>query len=380
MSTAEEFQRDPFLFLDRALPDAGATLRLSPGELLLTEAQASKSVLANADGRFEEHSDFFHTRRGYFGPRALQVEIGRSVMKVLYAQLHARAALLPETIEQELGRRSEWPDAGNWLLYRHLAPALAGPRRSEKLRRRIDRIVERAVLAGARERHSFVSRAIFRFQVLRELAAAIEADRRDSSLEEPDDALAVLAISGRPETAGRAVPAKELAEVFLSVLFAVSGSIGFTLAWSLYHLGRAPSAAPPACVVREALRLHPVAWFLGRKPAGQQQVAGAEVGADDAVIVCPYAVHRNPRHWDDADVFRPERWQGIADPEAFIPFGWGPHKCVGATFSLRLVEDILRVLAERYRWNVAFGGDRPQLGAALAPPRFTLELEKLSAT
>lgn len=385
MSATEEFQRDPFLYLDRALPNAGEVLRLSPGELMLTEAQASKSVLANTEGLYEEHSDFFHTRRGYFGPRALQVEIGRALMKVLYAQLHARAAELPAAIAAELGTRSEWPDAGNRLLYRHLAPALAGPRRSERLRRRIDQIVERGVLAGARQRHSFLSRALFRFKTLRELAAAIDSDRQKGAgsgiaAAEPDDALAVLAASGRPETAGREVPAKELAEVFLSVLFAVSGSIGFTLAWSLYHLGRNPgAAATPAWVVHEALRLHPVAWFLGRKPAGTHQVAGAEVTARDAVIVCPYAVHRNPRHWDDPESFRPERWRGIADPDAFIPFGWGPHKCVGASFSLRLVEDILKILGERYRFHVVFAGERPQLGAALAPPRFTLELENLSA-
>jgi len=381
MKAAEDFERDPFLFLDRALAGgAGEAIRLPLGELCLTDAAASRAVLANADGLYQEHSDFFHTRRGDFGPRALQVELGRSAMKVLYARLHERAAGLPALLERELAPASGWPDAGNWLIYRHLEAALVAPSRPARLRRRAEQIVERAVLSGARERHSLLGRAIFRFQALRELAAEIERDRRARAGRpevEPQDVIGVLASAARPEIAGREVPAKELAEIFLSFLFAVSGSIGFTLGWSLHLLGLHPEKAglPPAWVVREALRLHPVAWLMGRRPARPHRMAGEQVTPKDEVVVCPYAVHRNPRHWEDPAEFRPERFAQGGDESAFLPFGWGPHKCVGASFSLRLVEDVLRLLLERWQLRVEPTGGRSPVGAALAPPPFALHLQ-----
>jgi cytochrome P450 len=373
-----DFQRDPFLYLDRELPKAPYSLRLPAGELCLTDAAASREVLANAAGRYQDHSDFFHTRRGHFGPRALQVEIGRAAMKVLYTCMQARAPHLPEAIERALEPRSEWPDAGNWLVYRHLAPALVGPARPAALRSRVDQIVARGVLAGARERHSLLGRAFFRFRALGDLAREIQAARRAGE-NDPSDVLGVLAAAARPEIAGREVPAKELAEVFLSFVFAVGGSVGFTLGWCLYLLGQNPgSTAPPSWVVREALRLYPVAWLMGRRPATPHLLAGAAVEPKDEVVVCPYAVHRNPRHWEDAESFRPDRWREDPEPEAFLPFGWGPHKCVGASFSLRLVEDVLRLIGERWRLRTEPHAARPLAGPALAPPPFSLFLEKLT--
>ena len=112
------------------------------------------------------------------------------------------------------------------------------------------------------------------------------------------------------------------------------------------------------------------------RKARPHEVAGVAVTPEDEVVVCPYAVHRNPRHWEDPDSFRPARWsEGPAHPEAFIPFGWGPHRCIAGTLSMQLVEDILRVLDEGYRLTVTPRDTRPCIGPALAPPRFTLGLE-----
>jgi len=375
MNAAGEFHKDPFLYLDGLLPTVGAAVRWPDGELCLADAEASRAVLANVDGLYEDHSDFFHTRRGMFGPRPLQVELGRAAMKVLYAVRQEQAPALEQELERALLPRSDWPDAGNWLVYRHLLAALIAPTRPASLRRKVDQIVERAVLAGARERRSLIGRAIFRFRVMRELALTLEQIRKSGG-SEPVDILDVLAFGSQKELAGREVPAKELAEIFLSFLFAVAGSVGFTLGWSLYLLGMNPGCeAKPAWVVREALRLYPVAWLFGRRPAQRHEIAGVAVESKDDVMVCPYVVHRNPRYWDDPASFRPERWSQDPEPEAFLPFGVGAHKCVGASFSLRLVEDILQKLSDGYRMEIEPHGERPQIGAALAPPRFTLRLE-----
>ncbi len=341
---AIQFHRDPLLFLDQAFPAAGDAVWLPMRQLLLAEPAAARAVLTNDKGLYEDHSDFFHTRRGVFGPRSVQEQMGRSSRDLLRAYLAAQADQLPERIQQTLVPVSEWPDAGNRLIYRHLSAALVAPDSPDPLRRTLAEVVERSVLAGARQRYSRLTRAVFRFRVMRELARAVK-ERRARSAGQPADLLDVVV-----RAAGSDVAAAELAEVFLSFLFAVAGSVGFVLGWSLYLMGtHSRTDAEPAWVVREALRLWPVAWLLGRRPARPHEIAGNAVTSEDEVVVCPYAVHRNPRYWDDPHSFQPERWATAPDQKAFIPFGWGPHRCVAASLSMQLVEDILRIIEDGYQ-------------------------------
>jgi cytochrome P450 len=365
----DEFHQDPLLFLDRGFAAAGETLRLPGGQLCVADPAASRAVLANDQGLYQDHSDFFHSKRGLFGPRSAQEEMGRASRTLLRAHVAARADRLADSVARALVPSSEWPDAGNWLVYRHFQDAVIAPDSPPRLRRILDQVVERAVLAGARERRSRLTRAIFRFQVMRELSRAIR-ERRALPAREPVDLLDVAACLG--EGAREA----DRAEVFLSFLFAAAGSVGFVLGWSVYLLGTHPgTATEPAWVVREALRLWPVAWMLERYPVQPHEVAGTPVAPGDRVVVCPYAVHRNPRHWEEPEAFRPERWATVTDHHAFLPFGWGPHRCVAAALSLQLAEDILGILIRNYRLDVTLHEKRPFIAAALAPPRFTLGLE-----
>ena len=363
------FHREPLRFLDRTFPAAGDAAWLPGRQLCVAEPEAARAVLINSSGLYEEHSDFFHTRKGWFGPREAQERIGRAARTVLRDHVAARAGALAESVRRELAPAGEWPDAGNWLIYRHLAGALAAPGTPPRLRRTLDGIVERSVLAGARERRSAWSRRLFRFRALRELAREITA-RRARGAAPPRDLLDAVAGGAEP-----GATAAELAEVFVSFVFALAGSVGFALGWSVYLWGtHRPADADPAWVVHEALRLWPVAWLLGRRPARAHQVAGVEVTPDDRVVVCPYAIHRRPDAWEEPESFRPERWATTSDHRAFLPFGWGAHRCVAAALSMQLAEDVLRLLVERYHWTMTVHDPRPSIGSALAPPRFTLAL------
>lgn len=367
--SAEQFHRNPIHFLDQAFPAAGDAVWLPGRQLCLAEAAASRAVLNNEDGLYEDHSDFFHTRKGTFGPRSLQEEIGRGSRTLLRDHLHAHAAGLPEAVRRALVPASQWPDAGNWLTYRLFADALLAPGTSPRLLHKIDQVVERAVLSGARARYSRLTRAVFRFGVMRELSKEIQR-RRARGAGEPSDVLDIIAGAAGPE-----MSASDLAEVFLSYLFACAGSVGFVLGWSLYLMGTHPQTdTEPAWVAREALRLWPVAWMLARRPARPHEIAGHAVTPEDEVVVCPYTVHRNAKYWDDPNSFRPERWASGPDQQAFIPFGYGPRRCVAAALSLQLVEDILRLLGG-YRMTFTSMDTQPGIGPALAPPRFTLGLE-----
>ncbi|HEX5715891.1 MAG TPA: cytochrome P450 [Thermoanaerobaculia bacterium] len=360
-----EFRRDPVSYLDRTFPAAGDAFWLPGRQLCVAEPAVARSILINGDGLYEEAADFFHTRRGVFGPRQAQIQIGRSARTLLRGYLLAHAGELAESVRR-LPPSSEWPDSGNRLVYRHFLDILISPDSPAPLRRMIDAVMERAVLAGARDRYSRLRRAVFRFRVERALVREVEERRKRAG--EPIDLLDVVVKGGGPDA-----PAAELAEVFLSFVFSIGGSVGFVLGWSVWLLGTNPrTEAPPASVVMEALRLWPVAWMLERRPARPHEVAGIEVKPEDLVVVCPYLVHRHPRFWDDPASFRPERWAGSPDLQAFIPFGWGPHTCVAGSLSTQLVEDILEILLDGHELTVAPRETRPSMGPALAPPRFTL--------
>jgi cytochrome P450 len=369
-AAAAAFAEDPLSFLDRSLAQGADGVWSGRREFCLGNADAARAVLANARGLYREHSDFFQAGREQFGPRSAQVEIGRRARLLLQEVVRARAARLAADVRAALATDSEWPDAGNWLAYRHLADALAAPGET-RLRRLVEEIVRRAVLAGARERQPAWRRLLFRRRAMRELGRAIAARRRRGSAE-PADLLDVVVLGGR---CGQ--PDDLLAEVYLSFVFAVAGSVGFTLGWSVYLLGTHPGTqAEPGWIVREALRLWPVAWQLARRPVQAHEIAGTAVSPHDTVVVCPYLVHRDPRRWHEPTRFRPERWAAVSARQggAFIPFGYGPHRCVAASLSLRLAADLLRAMLEAGEPQVSMHDGTPCIGPALAPPRFTLRL------
>ncbi|MFI9812639.1 cytochrome P450 [Saccharothrix variisporea] len=345
----------------------GPIFRRGPGVLYVSEPAEAKAVLANTGSRYREHSDFFQTSKGVLGPRSTQQEIGRVARTLLRDHWVARSDRLAAIVERGIGPDSRWPDAGNLLLYTCFRDVLAP---EGELRGLVDQVVRHAVLAGARDRRSVLSRAVLRRRVRRGLVVELSR-RRTRGVRTPRDLLDVLAAAAPEGT----VPA-QLAEVYLSFLFAVTGSTGFLLGWSVYLLGTEPGAGGDlAGVVREALRLWPVAWNFGRFPAEPHRLAGTEVTTSDEVVVCGYLVHRDSRFWPDPTAFRPDRWSGGLPPgaaEAYIPFGWGAHTCVAAGFAMTVVEDVLRLLPPFERWRVEAHRHRPHVAAALAPPDFTL--------
>jgi hypothetical protein len=391
---------DPLAALRKLRRDRGSVCVRRRGEILVSDPALAKEILANDKGLFQEHSDFFRIRTGLFAPRSAQVEVGRAARVLLrrYSQDHADE--LPALVAR-LAPGSVWPDAGNLLVYEHFRPALIGAAPSAVLRETVDQVVERAVLAGARDRYSLLARHRFRARVRRVLCAEIAArrarrvaesvgvvdvgcprgvesagllDARRTRGVEFADLLDVVARAATERTRDA-----DLAEVFLSCLFAVAGSVGFLLGWSLYLVGTAARhPAHPAWVVREALRLWPVAWQFGRTPSREHQLAALTAKPSDEVVVCSYLVHRDPAHWSEPDEFRPERWASGAGHEAFIPFGWGPHACTGAGVATQVAETLVGLITSAYRLGVTAPSPRPQVSAALAPPRFHLRLDPLA--
>jgi cytochrome P450 len=71
------------------------------------------------------------------------------------------------------------------------------------------------------------------------------------------------------------------------------------------------------------------------------------------LFMVPWVMHRDPRWFDDPEVFRPERWaDGLAErlPRfAYFPFGGGPRLCVGNRFAMMEAVLLLASVARRFR-------------------------------
>ncbi|EAQ97275.1 cytochrome P450 [Congregibacter litoralis] len=103
-------------------------------------------------------------------------------------------------------------------------------------------------------------------------------------------------------------------------------------------------------VFREALRLYPPITFMPRVALEDTTVGPRKLPKGALVMISPWTLHRHRDYWDDPHAFKPERF--LPDNEAslvdgaYIPFGQGPHTCVGAGFaqteSLLIIAELLR--------------------------------------
>jgi hypothetical protein len=379
MPLTDRFHQNPLDFLDREFPSSGGMVQTGAKEYCLGDPAAARAVLLNQGKLYEEDSDFFTTRIGLFGPRDAQLNIRRESRALLRNFLDRRGGeALTSLVEMNVPAVSEWPGTGNRLVYRYLRPLLLAPDSPPKLLRLLDDIVERLILRSPSLRRSVWQRRILQFRVTLLFSGAIEARQAGQGGQggqerpQPRDLLDVVA---RASAHGQS--SAELAEVFMSFVLSIAGSIGFVLRWSIYLLGTHPGReVPPEWVVQEALRLWPVAWRLARRPAKDHQLSGVSVGAAHKIVACPYLVHRNPDYWSDPAEFRPERWaaeESWRNP-AFIPFGYGPHQCVAADLSTQLISKMVAAITRENVLSVTPRDTRPVPAPVLAPPPYCLTL------
>ncbi|EMS46516.1 Cytochrome P450 99A2 [Triticum urartu] len=119
-------------------------------------------------------------------------------------------------------------------------------------------------------------------------------------------------------------------------------------------------------VVKEGLRLHPVLpLVLPRVCRETCDVGGFEVTEGTRVLVNVWAIGRSAEHWQDAEVFRPERF---ADSTAtdytgtryeYLPFGSGRRMCPGGNFAMATLELTVARLLYYFDWSLP-NGIRPE--------------------
>ncbi|KAF7006888.1 hypothetical protein CFC21_021888 [Triticum aestivum] len=111
-------------------------------------------------------------------------------------------------------------------------------------------------------------------------------------------------------------------------------------------------------VIKETLRLHTVLpLLLPRECRETCNVMGYDVPKGTTVFVNAWVISRDPKHWDDPEKFKPERFESImvdfkgTDFE-FVPFGAGRRICPGITFTQANMEIVLAALLYHFDWKL----------------------------
>jgi len=183
--------------------------------------------------------------------------------------------------------------------------------------------------------------------------------------EQRDDVLSLL-LSARHED-GSPMSDTELRDELMTLLTAGHETTATALSWAIERLVRTPAAmerlhaelehdAYLDAVVRETLRVRPVITDVGRMLTRDAEVAGHVLPAGTFVMAAIAALHVRPDLWSDPQELRPERFldgSPEGDGFAWVPFGGGVRRCLGASFAQMEMRIILREVFRRVRLRAA---------------------------
>jgi len=114
-------------------------------------------------------------------------------------------------------------------------------------------------------------------------------------------------------------------------------------------------------VIKETMRIHSTSSMgLPRVvPAGPGvNILNHHFPQFTVLSVPSYTIHHSKEIWgDDADDFRPERWEKLTErqKEAFIPFSYGPRACVGRNVAEMELALIVATTFRRYEFELYQG-------------------------
>ncbi len=121
-----------------------------------------------------------------------------------------------------------------------------------------------------------------------------------------------------------------------------------------------PKLVHARAAVQETLRLYPPVLAVGRQARRSHDICGTPVPEGSMILLAYWLLHRDSRLWARPDSFDPSRFvESEPDRFAYLPFGIGPHVCIGA--QLALSEATLAIARLMQTFSIAIKSDRPVL-------------------
>jgi cytochrome P450 len=191
------------------------------------------------------------------------------------------------------------------------------------------------------------------------LYAEIAEHRRLPDLDGRDDILSML-MQARFED-GEEMSDTELRDQLMTLLLAGHETTATALAWTfdlllrnqpaLFRLRESLAAGEEdylRATITESLRLRPVIPIAGRVLAAELEVGDLKLPPGTNVAPSIWLTHTRPDVYPEPFAFRPDRFlENGPDTYAWIPFGGGIRRCIGAAFAELEMRIVLREVLTR---------------------------------
>ncbi|HYG97470.1 MAG TPA: cytochrome P450 [Solirubrobacterales bacterium] len=191
------------------------------------------------------------------------------------------------------------------------------------------------------------------------LLAEIAEHRERDDLPEREDILSMLMLAEFED--GSRMEDRELRDQLMTLLLAGHETTATALAWTFDLLLRHPAVLGRLrdslqageedylrATISESLRLRPVIPLAGRRLGTDLVADGLTLPAGTDVTPAIWLTHTRPDLYPEPFAFRPERFlDGSPETYAWIPFGGGVRRCIGAAFAEFEMRIVLREVLTR---------------------------------
>ncbi|MDH6245367.1 cytochrome P450 [Mycobacterium sp. OTB74] len=188
----------------------------------------------------------------------------------------------------------------------------------------------------------------------------IDQVRVDPDLDSRDDVLALLLRSTYED--GTAMSRNDIADELLTLLAAGHETTASTMAWVFERISRHPDvlrrledeAGTGASEYRQAAimevqRVRTVIDFAGRHVyAPTFQLGDWAIPHGYSIMVAMSHMHESATEFSDPERFDPSRFVGQRPSAAFLPYGGGTRRCVGAVFANVEMDVVLRTVLRHF--------------------------------
>jgi cytochrome P450 len=189
---------------------------------------------------------------------------------------------------------------------------------------------------------------------------AVLADEIADRREDPREDVLSMLVGARFED-GEPMDDTEIRDQLMTLLLAGHETTATGLAWTFDLLLRHPAVLDRLvtevrsgeddyvrAVVSESLRLRPVVPLAGRRLNAELTVDGHVLPPGTDVSPSIWLTHTRPDRYPEPYAFRPDRFLGDAPKTyAWIPFGGGVRRCLGAAFAEMEMRVVLTEILRR---------------------------------
>jgi cytochrome P450 len=213
------------------------------------------------------------------------------------------------------------------------------------------------------------------------IASLIAEARADPTIGERKDVLALL-LQARYEN-GEPITDQHIADELLTLLGSGHETTASSLAWAIERLSRHPDLLSRLAdeadaggsdlrqaTIWEVQRTRPVLDGTTRRTKTRIRLGDWVLPEDTNIIISIKLAHDSEESFPDAASFNPDRFMAAnKKPAAWIPFGGGVNRCVGAAFANMELDVVLRMLLRQFRFAPTDApGERPRWrGVATVP-------------